>query len=330
MHSPRRPVLVHMDAFFGFHMPNYTYKGVGDDALFGRVVESAKAAEAAGFDLVTVMDHFYQIGGIGPETDPMLEAYTTLAALAAHTSRVKLGTLVSGVTYRNPAMLAKMVTTLDVISGGRALMGIGAAWNESEHLGYGFEFPPIRERMDRLDEALTIIKLMFTEDRPSFEGKHYRIVQALNSPRPIQPGGPKILIGGGGEKRTLKLLARHGDIGHWFGGNLDDLKRKKEVFERHCEAEHRDPSSVLLTVGVGIVLVENDREANDVLETIPAERRAWIATATTAQAAELIGKYLDAGFGGFTLSNQALRTTESIARAGELIKLVRSKTKAAA
>jgi F420-dependent oxidoreductase-like protein len=318
-----------MDVFFGFHMPNYTYKGVGGDALFGRVVEQAKAAEAAGFDLVTVMDHFYQIGGIGPETGPMLEAYTTLAALAAHTSRVKLGTLVSGVTYRNPVLLAKMVTTLDVISGGRALMGIGAAWNESEHIGYGFEFPPIGERMDRLDEALTIIKLMFTEDRPSFEGKHYRIVQALNSPRPIQAGGPKILVGGGGEKRTLKLLARHGDIGHWFGGNLDDLKRKKEVFERHCEAERRDPSSVLLTVGVGIVLVENDREAKDVLATIPAERRAFIATATITQAADLIGKYLDAGFGGFTLSNQTLRTTESIARAGELIKLVRSSSKVA-
>jgi F420-dependent oxidoreductase-like protein len=329
MQWPLRPVLVDMDVFFGFHMPNYTYKGVGGDALFGRVVEQAKAAEAAGFDLVTVMDHFYQIGGIGPETGPMLEAYTTLAALAAHTSRVKLGTLVSGVTYRNPVLLAKMVTTLDVISGGRALMGIGAAWNESEHIGYGFEFPPIGERMDRLDEALTIIKLMFTEDRPSFEGKHYRIVQALNSPRPIQAGGPKILVGGGGEKRTLKLLARHGDIGHWFGGNLDDLKRKKEVFERHCEAERRDPSSVLLTVGVGIVLVENDREAKDVLATIPAERRAFIATATITQAADLIGKYLDAGFGGFTLSNQTLRTTESIARAGELIKLVRSSSKVA-
>jgi F420-dependent oxidoreductase-like protein len=329
MQWPLRPVLVDMDVFFGFHMPNYTYKGVGGDALFGRVVEQAKAAEAAGFDLVTVMDHFYQIGGIGPETGPMLEAYTTLAALAAHTSRVKLGTLVSGVTYRNPVLLAKMVTTLDVISGGRALMGIGAAWNESEHIGYGFEFPPIGERMDRLDEALTIIKLMFTEDRPSFEGKHYRIVQALNSPRPIQAGGPKILVGGGGEKRTLKLLARHGDIGHWFGGNLDDLKRKKEVFERHCEAERRDPSSVLLTVGVGIVLVENDREAKDVLATIPAERRAFIATATITQAADLIGKYLDAGFGGFTMSNQTLRTAESIARAGELIKLVRSSSKVA-
>jgi F420-dependent oxidoreductase-like protein len=324
MSEPHVRVLVGVDAFFGFHMPNYTYKGVANDSLFDRVVERAKAAEAAGFDLVTVMDHFYQIGGIGPETGPMLEAYTTLAALAANTSRVKLGTLVTGVTYRNPALLAKMVTSIDVISGGRAVMGIGAAWNESEHAGYGFEFPPIRERMDRLDEALTIIKLMFSEDRPSFEGKHHRIVRALNMPRPIQPGGPKILIGGGGEKRTLKLLARHGDMGHWFGGNLDDLKRKKEVFEHHCEAERRDPSSVLLTVGVGIVLVENERDAKAVLESIPAGRRAMVATATIPQAAETLGKYLDAGFGGFTLSNQTLPTTESIGLAGELIKLVRA------
>src|ERR1700704_3986621 len=231
-----------MSALFGFHMPNYTFPGVPEDQLFDKVVKNAQAAEKAGFDLVTVMDHLYQISGIGPETDPMMEAYTTLSALATRTSRVKLGTLVTGVTYRNPALLAKTVTTLDVISKGRAIMGIGAAWNETEHIGYGWEFPPIKERMDRLEEALIIIKRMFTEERPSFEGKHYRIHEALNVPRPIQPGGPKVLIGGTGETRTLKLLARHGDIGHWFGGDLNDLKRKKQIFEQHCQAEGRDPS----------------------------------------------------------------------------------------
>ena len=304
-------------------MPNFTFPGLPREGLFGRVVENAKAAEAAGFDLVTVMDHFYQIGPIGPETEPMLEAYTTLAALAANTSRVQLGTLVTGVTYRNPALLAKMVTTIDVISKGRAVMGIGAAWNESEHVGYGFQFPPIGERMDRLDEALTIIKLMFTEERPSFEGKHYRIDRAINSPRPIQPGGPKILVGGGGEKRTLRLLARHGDIGHWFGGPVEDLKRKKEIFERHCEAEGRDPSTVLLTVGVNVVLVENERDAKAILDRIPEQRRPMVIAATVPRAAEMLGVYTKAGFGGFTMSNQTLPTTESIAMAGELIKLVR-------
>ncbi|OLB92758.1 MAG: LLM class F420-dependent oxidoreductase [Chloroflexi bacterium] len=312
-----------MAAFFGFHMPTFTFRGVSNDRLFDRVVENAKAAERAGFDLVTVMDHLYQIRGIGPETEPMMEAYTTLSALATQTSRVKLGTLVTGVTYRNPALLAKMVTTLDVISKGRAILGIGAAWNEDEHRGYGFEFPPIARRMDRLDEALTIARLMFTEERPSFEGKYYRIDRAVNVPRPIQPGGPKILVGGGGERRTLRLLAQHGDIGHWFGGNLEDLKRKKQVFEQHCEAVNRDPSEVLLTVGLTLVLAENEKDARALMEGLSPERRAMAQTATVAEAAEVIGKYLDAGFGGFTFNNNVLQTPESMGLAGEVIKAVR-------
>src|ERR1700730_9800077 len=240
----RRGVFEDMDLLFGFHMPNYTFPGVPNDRLFERVAHNAKAAENAGFDLVTVMDHFYQIRGIGPETHPMMEAYTTLGALAASTSRVRLGTLVTGATYRNPAILAKQVTTLDVISKGRAILGIGAAWNEDEHRGYGVEFPPIGKRMDRLDEALTIAKLMFTQDRPSFQGKYYKIDHALNVPRPVQPGGPKILIGGTGERRTLRLLAQHGDIGHWFGSDIPELQRKKQIFYEHCEAVKRDPSEV--------------------------------------------------------------------------------------
>src|SRR5882672_8650287 len=312
-------LLLCMKALFGFHMPNYTFKGTPDTGLFDRVVEQARAAEAAGFDLVTVMDHFYQIRGIGRDTEPMLEAYTTLSALAASTSRVKLGTLVTGVTYRNPAILAKQVTTLDVISKGRAILGIGAAWNEEEHKGYGIEFPPIGRRMDRLDEALTIARLMFTEERPSFQGKYYRIDRALNVPRPIQPGGPKILVGGGGERRTLRLLAQHGDIGHWFGGNLEDLKRKKQVFEQHCAEVNRDPSEVLLTVGLTLVLAENVKDAQKLLDGLTPERRAMAVTTTVAQAAELIGQYMDAGFGGFTFNNNVLQTGESIALAGELI-----------
>jgi len=304
-------------------MPNFSFPGVPNDRLFDRVLENARAAEVAGFDLVTVMDHFYQIGGIGPETEPMLEAYTTLAGIAAQTSRIKVGTLVTGVTYRNPALVAKEVTTLDVISKGRAILGIGAAWNEAEHIGCGFAYPPIGQRMDRLDEALTITKLMFTQERPSFEGKYYRIERALNSPRPVQSGGPKILVGGGGEKRTLRLLARHGDIGHWFGGPVDELKRKKQVFEQHCEAVGRDPSSVLLTIGMGLVLVETEKDAKPVLDRIPAERRAMVMAVTVPQAADMLGRYLDAGFGGFTLSNQTLPTPQAIAIAGELIRTLR-------
>jgi F420-dependent oxidoreductase-like protein len=315
--------LIDMNVLFGFHMPNYTHRGVPNESLFDRVVHQAKAAEKAGFDLVTVMDHFYQIRGIGPETEPMMEAYTTLGALAASTSRVKLGTLVTGVTYRNPAMLAKQVTTLDVISKGRAILGIGAAWNEDEHKGYGVEFPPIGQRMDRLDEALTIAKLMFTQDRPSFEGKYYRIDRALNVPRPIQAGGPKILIGGTGERRTLRLLAQHGDIGHWFGGPIEELNRKKQIFYEHCEAVKRDPAEVQLTLGVGLVLVENEKDGKAILDTLTPERRAMARVAAVPQAAELIGKYVDAGFTGFTLNNNIYGTDQSIGLAGELIKAVR-------
>jgi len=319
-----------MAAFFGFHMPNFTFPGVSDDKLFDHLLAQATAAEAAGFDLVTVMDHFYQIRGVGPETNAMLEAYTTLGAIAARTSRVKLGTLVTGVTYRNPAMLAKQVTTLDIVSKGRAVLGIGAAWNEDEHVGYGFEFPPIARRMDRLDEAVQIARLMFTEERPSFEGKFYRIERALNVPRPVQKGGPKIMIGGGGEKRTLRILAEHGDIGHWFGGPLDDLKRKKQVFEEHCAAVGRNPSEVTIILGVGLVLAENDKQAKAIMDALPAERRAMVRAITGIdEAAEFLRPYLDAGFGGFTMNNPTLPTPEAIARAGELIKAIRGSSVAA-
>ena len=313
---------VEMKALFGFHMPNFTFPGVPKERVFERVVNQAKAAEAAGFDLVTVMDHFYQIRGIGPETEPMMEAYTTLGALAASTSRVKLGTLVTGVTYRNPAILAKQVTTLDVISNGRAILGIGAAWNEDEHKGYGVEFPPIGKRMDRLDEALTIAKLMFTQDRPSFEGKYYKIDRALNVPRPVQTGGPKILIGGTGERRTLRLLAQHGDIGHWFAGSIEDLNRKKQIFLEHCEAVNRDPSEVQLTLGVTLVLVENEKDAKAILDSLTPERRAMARVATLPQAVELLGTYMEAGFTGFTFNNNIYGSDGSIALAGELIKAV--------
>jgi len=315
-----------MSLFFGFHMPNYSFAGSKREEVFDRIVQQAKAAEAAGFDLVTVMDHLYQIAGVGGETEPMLEAYTTLSALAQHTSRVKLGTLVTGVTYRNPALLAKQVTTLDVLSKGRAVFGIGAAWNESEHRGYGFEFPPIKERMERLEEAVTIAKLMFTEERPSFTGTHYHIDRALNVPRPVQPGGPKILIGGGGEKKTLRILAKHGDIGHWFGGPIEDLKRKKAVFEEHCAAVGRNPSDVLLTVGVGVIIVKDEQEGKAILERIPAERRPMMQIGTPERAAEIFQKYADAGFGGFTLNNPTLPTPEAIGRAGEVIKMLRGAT----
>ena len=300
------------------HLPNQTFPGIEPEGLFEHVVGLARAAEAAGFDLVTVMDHFYQIGGVGPEENNMLEAYATLAGFAARTEQAHLGTLVSGVTYRNPALLAKTVTTLDVISGGRAVLGLGAAWNEAEHLGYGFDFPPIGERMDRLDEALTICRLMFTEERPSFEGKHYRIERALNHPRPIQPGGPKILVGGGGERRTLLIAAKHADMTHWFAGSLETLRHKTEVLEAHCATVGRDPTTITKTMGSPVLPVASERDAKAALEQIAPERRALLTPGTPEQSAERLSAYVEAGFLGFTL----LPTVEAIELAGETLRLL--------
>lgn len=312
-----------MTPIFGYHMPSFTFPDRPGTSLFERVVELARAAEDAGFDMVTVMDHFYQIPLNGSEDEPMLEAYTTLAGIAARTSRVDLGAMVTGVTYRNPALLAKTVTTLDIVSGGRAILGIGAAWNESEHEGYGFDFPPIGGRMDRLDEALAICSAMFREDRASFTGRHYRIRSALNSPRPLRPGGPPILVGGGGERRTLRSVARYADMSHWFPTGLEDLRRKSGILDGYCEEIGRDPASIRRTIASPVVLVADDAARTAMVQRIPPERRAMIRPVTPAEAADILGEYVDAGFGGFTFSNATMRTPEAIGLAAELIRLMR-------
>jgi F420-dependent oxidoreductase-like protein len=311
-----------MNVWFGYHLPSYTHPDTSPETLFDRVVEQARAAEAAGFGLVTVMDHLYQIGGVGQVDEPMLEGWLTLAALARETERVRLGTLVTGVTYRNPALLAKQVTTLDTISGGRAVLGLGAAWNDVEHEGYGFDFPPVRERMDRLDEALAIIKAMFTEDRPSFHGEHYQIERALNVPRPVQQGGPPILVGGGGEQRTLRIAAKYADMTHWFALGLDALKHKTEVLERYCEEIGRDPGTIERTMGAPVIVTASDGEAKQALEMMPPERRPHVRAGTPEQLADALRPYIEAGFTGFTFNNAIYRTPEQIARVGELLKLV--------
>ena len=312
--------------WFGFHLTSYTHPDVPSAQLFDRVVEQAKAAEELGFQLVTVMDHVYQIRGVGAVDEPMLEGWSTLAALARETSRVRLGTLVTGVTYRNPALLAKLATTLDTISGGRALLGLGAAWNDVEHAGYGYEFPPIRERMDRLEEALTIIRAMFDEERPSFQGTHYRIEEALNVPRPVQPGGPKILVGGGGEKRTLKIAARFADMTHWFPLGFEVLQRKTEILAAYCEAIGRDPATIERTMAAPVLVAGTEAQAAAMLEHVPPERRPHVWAGTPEHAADGLKPYLDAGFTGFTFNNSIYRTPEQIAALGELLRIVEGAT----
>jgi F420-dependent oxidoreductase-like protein len=235
----------------GLQIPSFTFPGVAVADLFETIAGIATTAEEHGFDSVWVMDHLYQIEMVGPKEDPMLEAYTLLAGIAARTRTARVGTMVTGVTYRNPALLAKIVTTLDVVSSGRAILGIGAAWNDDEHAGYGYDFPPAGERLDRLEEALQICRAMFTEPAPSFEGRHYRISSVLNNPKPVR-GRIPVLIGGGGEKRTLRLVALYGDACNLFG-DPDAVRHKLDVLERHCADVGRDPAeitkTILLTVG---------------------------------------------------------------------------------
>jgi F420-dependent oxidoreductase-like protein len=313
-----------MRVWFGLHMPLFTYPDTPTERLFDRVVEQARAAEEAGFELVTVMDHLNQIPGIGSQAEPMLEAWSALAALARETSRVRLGPLVTGVTYRNPALLAKTATTLDVLSGGRAVFGLGAAWFEAEHDAFGYPFPPIRERMDRLDEALTIARGMFAEERSSFRGRHYVVDDVINVPRPVQPGGPRILVGGGGEQRTLRIAARHADLTHWFPLGLDALTHKTDVLRGYCEAMDRDPATIERTMATPVLVGATEADANAMRDRLPPERRAMVAAGTPAQAADLLAPYVEAGFTGFTFNNNVFVHPEQIAVVGELLELVRA------
>jgi F420-dependent oxidoreductase-like protein len=227
----------------GLQIPNFTYPGVGEDELFERISAIACTGEEAGFDTVMVMDHFYQLPLLGAPDLAMFEGYTLLAALAARTSRAKLGTLVTGVTYRHPAVLAKIVTSLDVISRGRAFLGIGAAWFEQEHDALGVPFPPVSERFERLEEAIHICRAMFKRERPTFDGKHYRVKDAINSPPPLTPGGPPIMVGGSGERKTMRIAAELADMVNLTAG-ADEVPRKLEALAGHCERAGRDMATI--------------------------------------------------------------------------------------
>ncbi len=220
----------------GLQIPDYTWPG-GPSSLGADLARVARAADDAGFEFISVMDHFFQIGVVGPADHDMLEAYTTLGYLAACTSRAKLITLVTGAVYRHPGVLAKIVTTLDVLSAGRAWLGIGAAWNEEESRGLGIPFPPVAERFERLEETLQICLQMWNGDESPYHGIHYELDRPLNSPQALSKPHPPIMIGGGGEKKTLRFVARYAQACNLFPG--PDLARKLDVLRQHCDAEGR-------------------------------------------------------------------------------------------
>lgn len=250
----------------GLHLANYSF--ADDIADFPRKLDEIVAgAEDAGFDRLSVMDHYFQIPQIGPPETEMFEAYNMLGYIAARTSRLKLGVLATGVTYRNPGYLAKQVTGLDVLSGGRAWLGIGAAWYEREHLGLGFNFPPLKERFERLEEALQICLQMWSDNDGPYAGKHYQLQETLCSPKPLQQPRPQILVAGGGEKKTLRLVARYGDACN-VGGTLEAITHRLEVLRGHCETEGRDYDSIHKTVTSRFDPGSNGERTNELVETI--------------------------------------------------------------
>ena len=231
----------------GIHFANFTLPG-GPAAIGSILSDTARAAEEGGCTTFTLMDHYFQMEEFADRREPMLEGYTSLGFLAGRTERLTLSLLVTGVTYRHPGLLAKIVTTLDVVSGGRAQLGIGAAWYEREHLGYGVPFPPLSERFERLEETLQICHQMWSDDDGPYVGTHYRLEETICSPRPVSTPRPRILVGGSGEKKTLKLVARYADACNLFATDPTEVAHKLEVLDRHCADEERDPADIQRTI----------------------------------------------------------------------------------
>jgi F420-dependent oxidoreductase-like protein len=249
----------------GLHISDFTWDG-GAAELGSRLASIARRAEQGGVDRISVMDHVWQIHVLGPPEHEMLEAYTALGFLAAATERVKLLTMVTAVVYREPGLLAKAVTTLDVLSGGRAILGIGAAWNEEESRGLGLPFPPVAERFERLEEALRICRQMWSDDDGPFDGKHYHLARTLSSPQALSKPHPPILIGGAGEKKTLRLVARYADACNIGVYDLAEAARKLAVLRQHCEAEGRDYDAIEKTGQFRYDLGENGKNVQRTVE----------------------------------------------------------------
>ena len=249
----------------GLQVPDFNWPG-GPPRLGADLATVARTADEAGFEFISVMDHFFQIGAVGPADHDMLEAYTTLGYLAACTSRAKLLTLVTGAIYRYPGVLAKIVTTLDVLSGGRAWLGIGAAWNEEESKGLGIPFPPVAERFERLEETLQICLQMWRGDESPYRGTHYELDRPLNHPPALSQPHPPIMIGGSGERKTLRFVARYAQACNLFPG--PDLARKLDVLREHCDAEGRVYDEIRKSCYFIFDVGPNGEKANEVIDRL--------------------------------------------------------------
>lgn len=255
----------------GYQIPNFTYPGIDGAEIFGNVVAQAKAAEAAGFDRVFLMDHFYQLPGIGAPDEPMFECYSMLSALAQHTQSVRLSALVTGNTYRHPTLLAKTITALDHVSGGRATLGIGAGWFELEHNSLGYEFGTFTDRFEKLEEALQIIVPMLRGETVTLQGKHYQVNNAVNSPAPISR--IPVMIGGSGEQKTLRMVAQYADESN-LTGTVEEIPRKLDALAAHCERLGRDRSQIKVTKLLMVLVAPTMEQAEADLRGV-AEAKGW-------------------------------------------------------
>jgi F420-dependent oxidoreductase-like protein len=304
------------------HVSNFNFPDVPAEGLFEKLIDIATTAESSGFSSLSLMDHLHQIAVVGPETNWMFEGTTMLAAIAARTSAITLGTLVGGVTYRNPAVLAKATTTLDIVSGGRSWFGIGAAWFEGEHRAYGVEFPPIAVRFEMLEESLQISRGMFTQETTTFHGKHFRVENALNNPKPIR-GDIPIVIGGSGERKTLRMVAQYAD-GCNVAGDPARTKELMDILHRHCENVGRDPSEITKThVGVVAIAPTHEQAMEQVEQMrrngVPEERIAGVMAGDPDSVAEQANAFLEAGIEGLTVSMPYVHDLELLELAGRTL-----------
>jgi F420-dependent oxidoreductase-like protein len=288
----------------GYQIPNFTYPGVGSDRLFDAIAAQAKEAEASGFDTVLVMDHFYQLAMLGAPSNEMVECYTLLSALSQQTEQVRLSALVTGNTYRNPAVLAKTVTALDVVSHGRAMLGIGAGWFELEHEAFGLEFGTFTDRFERLEEALQIILPMLRGEQVSLDGKWYQVKDAMNSPAPV--GRIPVMIGGGGEKKTLRMVAQYADESNIICAPAD-IPRKLEALAEHCDRLGRDRSEITMTYQTSAVIAPTHEQAVKEYEEAVARipqlgQRGGGIIGTPDEVGEIYARILATGVDGFTVN----------------------------
>jgi F420-dependent oxidoreductase-like protein len=305
---------------FGIQHPNFSYDGKGSEVV-DSLRRAATEAERYNFDSFWFMDHFHQIMNVGQPQEPMLEGWTTLGVMAGVTSKIKLGTMVTGIVYRHPSVPAKIGATLDVLSKGRLFMGIGAAWNDEESAAYGIPFPPTAERFQRLEEAVQIIRKMWTEERASFKGQFYEIQDAYCNPKPIQKPHPPILIGGGGERKTLKLVAQYADACNVFG-SPETVKQKLSILRDHCKAVGRDYNSILKTK-LGAIVIDKDGEAlkqriaQNFKDMAQGRLNEFIMAGTPEEIRKKIEAFRDVGVDYMVVSFEPQRQLESLRLFGD-------------